>query len=211
MFSRLALAAGLALAAAVPTVNAQQATPRPVEFYFDADALTVRPFLADGETPAVDKLTRMIERKPTLMVERGELAQYAMRTGQAAVGSDLYRGALARIDETNATWRRLMWNYGWDLHRAGDTAAALAQFQRLAAARGGSTGSWVPPTLALSLWANGRQAEAVQWYAAAVRTEPNQWRTTAQYARLLPAWRPADRDMLAQVHAAWVANPPRWP
>lgn len=204
---RLSLALLLALGASVAS-HAQAL--RPAEFYFDPDALTVRPFVVAGETPSIERLTRMVERKPGLMVERGQLAQLAMRSGQAQVGADLYGGALSRIDETNAVWRRLKWNYAWDLHRAGDTAAALAHWQDLVTARG-STGSWVPPTLAMSLWANGRHSEAVQWYAAAVRTEPAQWRGTDRHAQLLPGWRADDLKHLADVHAAWVANPPRWP
>lgn len=203
----------VAIVLAVSTVAtaSAQSLPKPAEFYFDADALTVRPFVAPGDTPSIERLTRMVERKPDAVVERGQLAQLAMRSGQLQVGRDLYAGALARIDDSNAGYRRLLWNYAWDLHRNGDTAGALAQFQRLLTARGGTKASWVPPTLALSLWSNGRKAEALQWYAAAVRTEPAQWRTTAGYAQLLPTWREADRATLAAVHAAWVADPPHWP
>lgn len=210
----LVLAVCLALGAAVATASLHAQTaplPRPAEFYFDEDTLALRPFLAAGDTPSIERLTRMVERKPDSIVERGQLAQLAMRAGNTRVGRELYAATLARTPETNAHWRRLMWNAGWDLHRAGDVAAALSHWQTLATARGGSRAAWLPPTLALSLWANGRKDEAVQWYAAAVRTEPGQWRTTAQHARLLPDWREADRATLAQVHAAWVANPPRWP
>ena len=69
----------------------------------------------------------------------------------------------------------------------------------------------MPPTFALALWTAGRQQEAVQWYAAAVRTEPTQWISTARYAELLPEWKDSERATLAEVHAAWVANPPTWP
>jgi len=51
----------------------------------------------------------------------------------------------------------------------------------------------------------------VQWYAAAVRTEPNLWSDPANFARLLPAWNDSERSKLAEVHAAWQANPPSWP
>lgn len=207
---RLTLLFAFCLIAAFSVVSHAQSL-RPVEFYFDADALTVRPFVVAGDTPSIERLTRIVERKPESIVERGQLAQLAMRSGQAQVGADLYRGALNRIDEINAHWRRLMWNYAWDLHRAGDTAGALAQWQRLITARSGSTASWVPPTLAMTLWTNGRRDEAVHWYAAAVRTEPNQWRGTERHAQLLPGWRAEDLAVLAEVHAAWVANPPRWP
>lgn len=206
----LVLAACLAACAASPVLHAQS-LPRPAEFYFEPDALLARPFLEPGATPSIERLTRIVERKPESIVERAQLAQLAMRGGNPRVGRELYDATLARVGESNAHFRRLLWNYGWDLHRAGDVAGALAQWQALATSRGGSRAAWLPPTLALSLWANGRRDEAVQWYAAAVRTEPAQWRTTAHHARLLPDWTDADRARLAQVHAAWVANPPRWP
>ena len=69
----------------------------------------------------------------------------------------------------------------------------------------------LPPTLALSLWSLDRKAEAVQWYAAAVRTEPNLWNDPANYAKLLPDWREQDRQRLVEVYNAWQANPPPWP
>ncbi|WP_354503217.1 hypothetical protein [Lysobacter sp. OAE881] len=103
-----------------------------------------------------------------------------------------------------------MWNYGWDLYRTGDFDGAFAQWRSLVEARA-VTASWMPPTLALSLWSLGRKEEAVQWYAAAVRTEPQQWNTAAKLASLLPNWTDAERSALAEVQAAWAANPPTWP
>ncbi|MGH8080655.1 MAG: tetratricopeptide repeat protein, partial [Lysobacter sp.] len=50
-----------------------------------------------------------------------------------------------------------------------------------------------------------------QWYAAAVRSEPDQWRDASRYAQLLPEWRASDRAALAEVQKAWAANPPNWP
>ena len=104
----------------------------------------------------------------------------------------------------------MVWNYGWDLYRAGDDEGAFTQWRTLVEARS-VTAAWMPPTLALSLWSLGRKEEAVQWYAAAVRSEPQLWNTTAQFARLLPEWSEADRAVLAEVQAAWAANPPSWP
>ncbi|MET0290360.1 MAG: tetratricopeptide repeat protein, partial [Pseudoxanthomonas sp.] len=65
--------------------------------------------------------------------------------------------------------------------------------------------------LSVVLWQLDRKDEAVKWYAAAVRTEPGQWSTTADYAHLLPGWTDAERATLAQVQAAWEAAPPAWP
>lgn len=59
--------------------------------------------------------------------------------------------------------------------------------------------------------ARGRKQDAVEWYAAAVRTWPDRWSSTANYASLLPEWREAERATLAEVFAAWQAKPPTFP
>ena len=64
---------------------------------------------------------------------------------------------------------------------------------------------------ALALWRAGQKQEAVQWYAAAVRTEPAQWSDSSRYAQLLPLWRDDERASLAEVQQAWAAAPPAWP
>ena len=188
-----------------------QALPRPAEFYFDAEPNTTRPIVAIRETgdAAVQKLLKAIERNPRAKEEHAQLAHLAMESGRADLGKDLYARTLSRVSDTDALWRPVVWNYGWDLYRSGDAAGALAQWQQLLARR--SDGSWVPPTLALALWRNDRKDEAVQWYAAAVRTEPQLWRDPANFPRLLPDWRDAERATLAEVQAAWAANPPAWP
>ena len=71
--------------------------------------------------------------------------------------------------------------------------------------------SWVPPTLALALWKLDRRDEAVSWYAAAVRTEPEQWNNAANFPQLLPQWKDEERATLAEVLQAWAAKPPAWP
>lgn len=204
----LLLAAGLMAAAGVQA----QALPTPAEFYFEADALAVKPIVAVRETgeAATEKLVRAIQRNPRAVAERAQLAHIAMEAGRVELGRQLYADATALVSPSDGRYRPLLWNYGWDLYRSGDDAAALAQWQKLVAARN-STASWIPTTLAMVLWSLDRKDEAVQWYAAAVRTEPTQWLTTERYAQLLPEWKESERATLAEVHAAWVANPPTWP
>ena len=189
-----------------------QALPAPSEFYFEADALAVKPIVAVRETGeiATQKLVRAIQRNPRAVAERAQLAHIAMEAGRVELGRQLYADALALVTQSDGLYRPLLWNYGWDLYRSGDDEAALAQWQKLVAARN-STASWIPTTLAMVLWTLDRKDEAVQWYAAAVRTEPVQWLTTGRYAELLPEWKENERATLAEVHAAWVANPPTWP
>lgn len=189
-----------------------QSLGKPAEFYFDADASATRPIQAVRETgdAAVDRLLKAIKRDPRAVAERAQLAHIAMAGGRTELGRELYTAALAQLAPSNALWRAVQWNYGWDLYRSGAHAEALAHWEPLAAQRV-STAAWMPPTFALVLWQLGRRDEALQWYAAAVRSEPAQWRTDAQFATLLPDWREEDRATLAQVQQAWAANPPSWP
>ena len=147
------LIAGLAAAGSASA----QALPKPAEFYFDAEPTTTRPIVAIRETgdAAAQKLLKVIERNPRAKAEHAQLAHLAMEAGRVDLGKDLYTRTFARVSDTDALWRAVVWNYGWDLYRNGDAAGALAQWQQLVACRR-SNGSWVPPTLALALWRNDR-------------------------------------------------------
>ena len=205
---RFPLALGLALCSLLAQA---QSLPAPKEFYFDDDASTTRALVAiPGEGDAVvDRLAANVERKPSDVESRVQLARIAMRTGRPELGDELYRAAQQNSARNQRLARTVTWNYGWDLYRAGEYQRALEQWHKLL---GGwpSTPSWQPPTLALVLWKLGHKPEAVAWYAAAVRTEPQQWSSAANYARLLPDWREEDRAALAEVLAAWQADPPAW-
>lgn len=202
----------LALALATAGTAGAQTFPRPAEFYFDADANATRPVVAIDETgeAAMAKLLAMIERKRQANAEAAQLAHMAMEAGREEIGRALYQRALQGIDGRDAIWRPIKWNQAWDLYRTGDAQAALEAWHELVTSRG-VTASWMPHTLALALWSVDRRDEAVSWYAAAVRTEPQQWRDTSRYDTLLADWTPAERARLAEVHAAWAADPPAYP
>jgi len=205
---RFPLALGLALCSLLAQAQSLQA---PKEFYFDEDAKTTRVIVAipgEGDT-VVDRLAANVARKPGDVESHAQLAQIAMQSGRFELGDGLYRDAQRNAGGNQRLARTVTWNYGWDLYRAGEYQRALEQWHKLL---GGwpSTPSWQPPTLALVLWKLGHKPEAVAWYAAAVRTEPQQWSSAANYARLLPDWREEDRAALAEVLAAWQADPPAW-
>lgn len=189
-----------------------QAVPAPREFYFDQDAGTTRAIVAvPGEGEAmIERLAATVQRRPSDVESRAQLARVAMLDGRRELGEELYRTAQRNAGSNQRLLRTVTWNYAWDLYRAGDAAAALAQWQGLL---GGwpAAADWQPPTLALALWKAGYRREAVAWYAAAVRTEPQLWRDAANYPQLLPDWREDERATLAEVLAAWQADPPAWP
>ena len=208
MLYRILLAA--ALAAYAFTTHAQ-ALPKPKEFYFDSNADTARRIVAvEGEGEALTaQLLKARERGRKQVEATAQLAHIAMSGNRIELGKSLYAQAMASASDSSTLGRSLRWNYAWDLHHAGETKAALEYWAELA--RGYGQPAWLPPTLALSLWENDRKPEAVQWYAAAVRTEPNLWADPANFAALLPDWREQDRQRLAEVYSAWAAAPPVWP
>ncbi|MBJ6979791.1 MULTISPECIES: tetratricopeptide repeat protein [unclassified Luteimonas] len=188
-----------------------QNLPWPKEFYFESDADVARPLeLYPGTDDAtVERLLQARRNgRRDANLATAQLAHLSYAGGRAETGAALYQEALQRPD--NARQRdALHWNHGWDLYRSGDVAGAIEQW-RIAGAERLKGPAWLPPTLALGLWQLDRRDEAVRWYAAAVRTEPALW-TTPDLQRLLPGWSQADRDVLAQVAAAWKVAPPPWP
>ena len=212
MLIRNSLLAAALAAALVSGAAGAQTLSKPVEFYFDVDGQTTKPVLAVRETgeAAMERLAKTLERKANAPAEAAQLGHLAMAAGRGEVGRQLYARAFRDADSGSSLWRAINWNYGWDLYRAGAYEDAFKQWAALHNARSVSA-AWMPPTFALVLWQLGRKDEALQWYAAAVRTEPDLWRGTSRYAELLPEWRDAERATLAEVQQAWAANPPRWP
>ena len=208
MLQRVAM--GVALAVIALAAQAQTLT-KPKEFYFDEDRNTARLIVAvagEGE-PLAEQLVKQIERNRNRVESTAQLAHVAISQGRIELGEKLYQEALASTEGRGTLGRAVRWNYGWDLYRRDQKPAALAQWTELA--NGFGSPSWVPPTLALVLWDLDRKAEALQWYAASVRTEPNQWGDPANFPTLLPGWTGAERQRLAEVFAAWQAEPPAWP
>jgi hypothetical protein len=205
---RLALAAALALAAFA--AQAQTLT-KPKEFYFDPDASTVRAIkAAEGEGEALAaQLVKLRARGRKQVEATAQLAHLAVGDKRVELGKSLYVAAVEDTTANGSLGRAVRWNYAWDLYRNDEFEPALALWSELVVGFGQP--SWVPPTLALALWSTDRKTEAVKWYAAAVRTEPNLWSDPANYPALLPDWRAQDRERLAEVQKAWAANPPSWP
>lgn len=208
MLHRLALATVLAMAA---FATQAQTLTKPAEFYFDEDRNTARLIVAiEGEgEPLAAQLVKQIEHGRHPIEATAQLAHVAMNEKRVELGEKLYQEALGSTEGRGTLGRAVRWNYGWDLYRLDRKPAALAQWAELA--NGFGSPSWVPPTLALALWDLDRKAEAVQWYAAAVRTEPNLWNDPTHFPALLPGWREQDRQRLAEVQTAWAADPPVWP
>jgi Tfp pilus assembly protein PilF len=210
MFAVRACALLLGLA---PMLAAAQALPRPAEFYFDEDAAVARPVvaIAGSDEATINQLVRLMDRGGR-NADRAvaQLAHLSMASGRVDTGRALYERALQMTTPRGQQHSAVRWNYGWDLYRLGEVEGALAQWIEAGANRGVVYPAWAPPTLALALWKLDRRAEAVTWYAAAVRTWPDRWSNPAQLQALLPEWSDADRATLAEVLAAWREDPPAW-
>lgn len=205
---RILLASALVMLASA--AQAQTLT-KPKEFYFDPDATTARKIVVaqgEGDALAAD-LVKMRERGRKSLEATAQLAHVAMSEKRAELGKSLYEQAVSGTASNSSLGRVVRWNYAWDLYRNGDFAQAFGLWNELAGGFGNP--AWLPPTMALSLWSLDRKADAVQWYAAAVRTEPNLWSDPANYASLLPDWGEQDRQRLVEVYHAWQADPPAWP
>ncbi len=203
---------GLLLLASLFCATASaQGLPKIAEFYFDDDT-AARPIQAlPPEQPGlVDQLMKLRERGRKSVEATVQLASIAYAEDRVDLAAKLYQEALKSVSENSLQSRGIRWNQAWDLYRHGDAEEALALW---AQAAGGTRGnaSWAPPTLALALWTLGRKDEAREWYAAAVRTEPELWNDPARFPQLLPQWKDEERARLAEVQQAWAASPPAWP
>lgn len=206
------LLAGMVLAAGMTTFGVSaQSMPTLQEFYFDDDAAAAAPVVVQADSgDLVDQLMKQRERGRKALEATVQLATVAYAQGRPELGRELYADAEKTAPATSAPGRMVRWNHGWDLFRQGDAEAALTQWHSAQQGMRGNA-SWVPPTYALALWTLGRKDEAVKWYAAAVRTEPQRWSSSDNFAQLLPGWRDSERATLAQVQQAWAAQPPAWP
>lgn len=203
----------LILLLALPLTALAQQVPKPKEFYFDEDASVARAIVAiEGNDEAtITQLVKLMERGGRNSDRAvAQLAHLSMASNRVDNGKALYQRAIGETSQRSMQRYALHWNYGWDLYRSGDSAAALEQWLQAFSTRVVSP-AWVPPTLALVLWKEDRKREAVEWYAAAVRTEPQQWTNPALFPALLPDWTEADRAVLRDVFQAWSEDPPRWP
>jgi tetratricopeptide (TPR) repeat protein len=181
------------------------------EFYFDVDsaASPLRVVSQEGDE-AIEPLMKLRERGRKAVEATSQLARIAIAQGRVDLGTSLHQEALASAPAGSIQGRAVRWNYAWDLFHLGNVEAALAQWAEVHATTRGNPG-WVPVTYALALWTQGQHDDAVRWYAAAVRTDPQLWSSPDNLAALLPEWREQDRAVIAQVHARWSAAPPAWP
>ena len=206
-FARVFLLA--AALAGMPAAAAAQAAPLPpiAEFYFDDDS-AARPIevVSPEGGDVVRRLERALQRDSRNALALGQLAGIAYASGRAETGESFYATAIGLASNGGTHQRQLMWNHGWDLYRDDRHEAALEEWLKAIAGHRGRP-IWAPPTLALVLSRLGREDEALQWYAAAVRTRPERYVDRAAMERAYPEWRAEDIDVLVALAAKASATP----
>jgi hypothetical protein len=62
---------------------------------------------------------------------------------------------------------------------------------------------WAPTTYAIGLWAAGEKDKAVEFYKAAVRSNPRRYGTASGLAETTRGWDPDQRQTIEAVYTAW--------
>lgn len=180
--------------------------PPPAERYTDPDpsahAVIVVPRHKLDLMAQLDRLAQGPADNWRAHVQRG--FERAPR-GQTDGMREDYAIALAQTEGRPADTRTVLWSYGWALQVNGKHAEALVEWRKAELAHGGRP-FWVPYTYAVALWSANRKDEALAYYEAAVRSEPEKWSTEAGVARWTLHWGPLERGSIDEIHAAWSAR-----
>jgi tetratricopeptide (TPR) repeat protein len=121
--------------------------------------------------------------------------------GHAQEGERDFQRALALAESGSEAHRRTLWSWGWSLFQAGEPARALEKWNA-SAAQAPAPPSWLPYTVALAHWKLDHRAEAMAWFAAAVRSDPR-WASAEGRSERSAGWRDEEQAVLADLAAAW--------
>jgi tetratricopeptide (TPR) repeat protein len=196
------LAAAL-LAVFVAPLQAQQPLPRASESYGEDDTAAVRPKPIDPtDVRARQMLEQVLQYDPENVSARIQNANLMIARGlrQRGLGEYEYLRRLAGQDPKKL--RQVVWNYGWALFETGDARRAVAEWMEAEKLHGGHP-IWVPTTYAVGLWVAGDRDLAVQFYRAAVNSNPRRWGEERGLTEATRAWTPNEKLAIEAVYAAW--------
>ena len=141
---------------------------------------------------------------------RRRLAQVAGATTaghELALRGDLdgaarkYAPAFALAENDAFAERHVRWSYGWSLLALSAPREALAQWQRARALHGGEP-FWYGYTVPTALWMSGDTKLAIEYFDAAVRSNP-EWGRRSGLRKRTAHWRAHERRVIALVADAW--------
>ena len=191
--------------AAVPVRPASERVPvpKPAEVYRDADPNVRADPKADANDPNLARyLDERLAQDPSdvpARVERGY--QRAQRGDATGAEADYARASKAAAD-TVQRQRYVLWSHGWALLAQNQPEAALKDWRDSQHLHGGNP-YWVPYSFAVALRAAGRDDEAVAYYAAAARSDPERWGTRSAMLETTKSWKPQERTRIEAVYALW--------
>lgn len=184
---------------------AQDATalPVPQETYGENDPAAVRPKPIDPlDAGARKMLEQILQYDPENVSARIQNANLMIARGlrQRGLGEYEYVRRVAQKDPK--LLRQVVWNYGWALFDTGDAPRALAEWREAERLHGGRP-QWVPTTYAVGLWVAGERDLAVQFYRAAVNSNPRRWGEERGLAEATRTWSANEKLAIEAVYAAW--------
>ena len=202
-FRVLLLAGVLTVAAPLLPAQSDLPTPTPAEGYGADDPFAVAPKRIDPtDNTARQGLEQILQYDPENVKARIQNAELMIARGQRQRGLEEYGYALRLAEGNPEKLRMVHWNYGWALHRSGEAYGAISQWMKAEALHGGNP-IWAPTTYAIGLWAADEKAKAIEFYKAAVRSNPRRWGTASGLAESTRSWDPDQRQTIEAVYAAW--------
>ena len=179
------------------------ALPVASESYGEDDPAAVRPKPIDPtDVRARQMLEQVLQYDPENVSARIQNANLMIARGlrQRGLGEYEYVRRVAQSDPKKL--RQVIWNYGWALFETGDARRAIAEWMEAEKLHGGHP-IWVPTTYAVGLWAAGDRDLAVQFYRAAVNSNPRRWGEERGLGEATRDWKPNEKVAIEAVYAAW--------
>lgn len=193
-------AAGLVLAA---PAAAQDALPTPAERYVDKDGAAVMPKeVAPNDNRARRQLEQILEYSPEHVPARVQHGFHLVARGMNNRAEQEFEYAIRISDPDSLNQRHAHWGYGWGLFRMGEYRRAIAQWMEAERLHGGKP-AWAPWTYAIGLWMAGDRELALQFWNAAVRSDPDRWGASRGLEREIRDWFPNQRLAAEALHAEW--------
>lgn len=194
----------LALLCASTLTQAQDdALPPAAGSYPDNDPAAIRPDMIDeNDRNARRQLDQVLKANPDNIPARVLNAWTLIERGSRARGLQAFEDAVRAAPPGSLPLRHAHWNFGWALFGSADTAGALKHW-RIAAELHGGHPSWVPTTFAVGLWLTGHHALAIDYYQAAVNSDPDRWSEATALAEATRNWGPNEKLAIEAVQAAW--------
>jgi tetratricopeptide (TPR) repeat protein len=204
LMRRLALAAiaGFAFSNVVLAQDAA-ALPVPQESYGEVDPAAVRPKAIDPTDAGARKmLEQILQYDPENVSARIQNANLMIARGLRARGLGEYEYVRRVAQKDPKLLRQVVWNYGWALFATGDARRAVAEWMEAERLHGGHP-QWVPTTYAIGLWVAGDRELAVQFYRAAVNSNPRRWGEERGLGEATRQWNANEKVAIEAVYAAW--------